>query len=122
MTKENYQKYLKSEWWSVVRKEMLKLFPACQQCDFPYELNVHHKTYERLWKEKIPDDLEVLCQSCHSRHHFAADVESGLYRDFIPLDDRNRLADKIRMQTRESREKNSNRELERRRFDELQKE
>jgi hypothetical protein len=40
----------------------------CQRCQARQDLQVHHKTYERLGRER-DDDLEVLCDSCHHGHH-----------------------------------------------------
>ncbi len=77
MTFEEYREYLKTPHWDSVRRMMLWLQPFCQQCEFPYELNVHHKTYERLGDERVPEDLVVLCASCHMRHHFIEDLEES---------------------------------------------
>jgi len=74
MTAEEYQQYLLTPHWRIVRSEMLRLYPKCQLCFLPYELNVHHLSYERVGTERLPDDLIVLCKSCHSRHHFLEDL------------------------------------------------
>jgi 5-methylcytosine-specific restriction endonuclease McrA len=66
--KEKYYKYLQSEEWQEIRIEMLTAFPKCQRCDSPYSLQVHHKHYRNVFKEE-PEDLEVLCKSCHKVEH-----------------------------------------------------
>jgi hypothetical protein len=40
----------------------------CSRCGEKRHLEVHHKTYERLGRE-YDQDLEVLCETCHERHH-----------------------------------------------------
>lgn len=35
-------------------------------------LDVHHKSYDRLWRER-PGDLMVLCRSCHDQLHRGKD-------------------------------------------------
>lgn len=41
----------------------------CQICNAnDRQLDVHHRTYERLGREQI-EDLTVLCHDCHDRHH-----------------------------------------------------
>ena len=47
---------------------------ACQDCgeqrtrNHFIVLDVHHLSYDRLWREK-PGDLVVLCRHCHDRLH-----------------------------------------------------
>jgi len=75
MTKDQYAEYLRTPRWRAISKAIREAFEVCQRCSFPYELNVHHRTYERLGAEKIPDDLILLCRACHSREHFVEDWE-----------------------------------------------
>jgi 5-methylcytosine-specific restriction endonuclease McrA len=73
-----YQSYLRSHHWRRKRKAILaKRRWTCQRCGYvdPNQdgqrgtrLDVHHKTYDRLGKEK-DSDLEVLCHKCHRRRH-----------------------------------------------------
>lgn len=71
----NYHSYLASLWWKEQRDKALEYAGyRCQLCNSPDELNVHHRTYERLGCE-LPQDLTVLCKTCHywfhkSRHKF----------------------------------------------------
>ena len=67
-----YAAYLKTAQWKNIRAVMLKLSDGkCARCGHGLpDLEVHHKTYERLGKERMTD-LEVLCRTCHK----AADEE-----------------------------------------------
>lgn len=64
----NYWAYLKSRTWSV-RAARAKRWGCCARCgkDTP-KLDAHHKTYERLGRER-PSDLEALCRTCHRETH-----------------------------------------------------
>ena len=68
--KERYHEYLQSNDWKQLRQ--LKLFEAkgrCQLCNSPKKpLNVHHRTYDRVFNE-LPEDLIVLCEQCHKKFH-----------------------------------------------------
>ena len=62
-----YQKYLRSEHWQKIRSERLKIDDfKCQKCGRPFDLQVHHLTYDRIGKEDI-NDLITLCKNCHAR-------------------------------------------------------
>lgn len=66
MTKEEYQEYLKTEHWQRLRAERLKIDNyKCQYCGRPYDLQVHHLSYDNLWNENVYEDLITLCKSCH---------------------------------------------------------
>jgi len=65
----NYQAYLSTPEWQVLRR--LKLIEAggrCQVCNNNGEMHVHHRTYARLGKELL-SDLTVLCSECHNIFH-----------------------------------------------------
>jgi len=62
------QVYLASEHWQRLRKAILRLQPLCSNCSRDTHLNVHHLSYQRLWRER-PDDLIVLCRACHRVAH-----------------------------------------------------
>ncbi len=69
----SYGEYLKSEQWGQLRKSKLKeVNYKCQLCNSNKELNVHHRTYERIFRESI-EDLIVLCESCHRKFHKNSD-------------------------------------------------
>jgi hypothetical protein len=65
-----YSDYLESPQWSMRRQIHLdQAANRCQLCNQNGNtLDVHHKTYERVGRERF-DDLIVLCRSCHNRVH-----------------------------------------------------
>lgn len=64
-----YSEYLRSDHWREQREDALyRAENRCQICYSPDRLQVHHRTYIRLGREK-PRDLTVLCENCHRRHH-----------------------------------------------------
>lgn len=65
----NYREYLQSEHWLNMRRGALERAGwRCQVCNSKTRLDVHHRTYERRGHE-LPDDLTVLCRSCHETFH-----------------------------------------------------
>jgi len=65
----DYEAYLGSLWWKEQREKALERAKhRCQLCNRDYNLQVHHRTYERLGCEE-PEDLTVLCKSCHQWFH-----------------------------------------------------
>ena len=83
MNKSEYADYVRSPWWREIRKLKLDQQPTCERCGFWDEINVHHKTYERLGNESL-SDLEVLCKSCHGRHHWDEEIrKSPILADFV---------------------------------------
>lgn len=67
--REYREVYLRSEHWRETRAAALERAEhRCQVCNSAKQLDVHHRTYERLGEER-PADLTVLCRTCHDRHH-----------------------------------------------------
>lgn len=66
-----YQDFLKTRYWRVISQAAKKKTPYCQDCfEYLQQLHVHHKTYVRRGLEWLfPDDLIVLCHSCHRERH-----------------------------------------------------
>jgi 5-methylcytosine-specific restriction endonuclease McrA len=65
----NYLDYLDSDYWRARR--ILKMRSAgfkCQRCGGRKNLQVHHRSYERLGRE-LDSDLELLCRNCHEAEH-----------------------------------------------------
>lgn len=70
-----YSNYLKSENWKLKRSEVLKRDKdLCQVCKENKAFEVHHITYENLFKEKLEDLLSV-CRNCHIEIHRQKDEE-----------------------------------------------
>jgi hypothetical protein len=77
----DYYAYLKSPEWAVRRQWKLEAAEnRCQLCDATDRLQVHHRTYERLGKERIAD-LIVLCERCHRKFH---DIYNKPPRSVVP--------------------------------------
>ena len=64
-----YEKYLLTDHWQSIRRGALrKAAYKCQLCSVKNTLQVHHNTYDNLGCEK-PEDVTVLCNGCHEKHH-----------------------------------------------------
>lgn len=64
-----YQAYLRTPEWQARRQVALAAaLNRCQVCNGAERLDVHHRTYERIFNE-LPTDLTVLCRNCHSLYH-----------------------------------------------------
>lgn len=62
---EYYREYLRSPHWQGVRKRSLaRVGHRCERCGIGGSLQVHHKHYETLGRERVCD-IEVLCPMCH---------------------------------------------------------
>jgi len=71
MNKE-YLNYLNSKEWSEMKLDLIQSRGCkCEQCNrgkLPNKLQLHHKTYERIFNE-LPSDLILLCARCHMKQH-----------------------------------------------------
>ena len=66
---ETYAAYRKTNHWHKARAAALaRAGNRCQVCACKTHLQVHHNTYKNLGEEK-PEDLVVLCDSCHETFH-----------------------------------------------------
>lgn len=64
-----YQKYLQSDEWQAVRARILKRARGkCEKCGKRPPIQVHHKTYARLGRER-DEDLLAVCGPCHQAEH-----------------------------------------------------
>lgn len=63
-----YRAYLQSkEWKAKAEAAKIRAGNRCQGCNRPrseVQLEAHHRTYERIGKER-PGDITVLCRDCH---------------------------------------------------------
>lgn len=74
----HYQEYLLSPKWKQKRSKKLKQAGyKCQKCGSVGKLECHHKTYERLYKERLAD-LEILCEACHVEADKVRKFEAGM--------------------------------------------
>lgn len=64
-----YDQYLETPHWKEARKKALNRAQwRCELCASRDNLNVHHRSYERLGRE-LYHDLIVLCRECHVIFH-----------------------------------------------------
>ena len=60
--------YLKSDEWKHKRRLIMEYYKyKCQSCGDD-ATDLHHKTYNNIFKEKF-EDLEPLCRKCHNKEH-----------------------------------------------------
>ena len=83
LPKFTYREYRTTAKWKELRD--ITIYEAegkCQICNSPENLEVHHRTYERIGNEHL-DDLTALCRKCHSKFHGAFEgkekVEVGFH-------------------------------------------
>lgn len=77
-----YREYRRSRHWRLLRRRVLERDGhCCTICKRQHgdtdprlpegrttKLEVHHLTYERIWREPL-EDLVSLCQRCHATEH-----------------------------------------------------
>jgi len=69
MIRKKYSDYLKSKDWANIRIDLFEnRGKRCERCDSENRLEVHHLHYRNIFKEE-PQDLVILCHSCHSKEH-----------------------------------------------------
>jgi len=76
MTKEEYEKLLKSDYWRGFSYSLIKERDfTCEDCGRRFynernKLQVHHLVYRDVapWSYK-PEELVVLCEDCHKKRH-----------------------------------------------------
>ena len=76
MTKEEYEKLLKSDYWKGFSYSLIKERNfTCEDCGRTFynernKLQVHHLVYRDIkpWSYK-PEELIVLCEDCHKKRH-----------------------------------------------------
>jgi hypothetical protein len=72
MNTQAYDSYLKSDHWKDTRARFYSsgLYKGRCECCWKRNkpLDIHHKSYRRIGKEKL-NDLIALCRDCHFRLH-----------------------------------------------------
>lgn len=65
----SYRAYFHSAQWYSKRELVLKrAHNRCEACGSQEVLQVHHKTYDNLFREPL-EDLQCLCKNCHKLYH-----------------------------------------------------
>ena len=68
-TQPDYDSYIKSQVWLERRNKYFQTHEKrCYMCGSTQNIQLHHKTYERVGREP-DDDLEPLCAECHKKVH-----------------------------------------------------
>jgi 5-methylcytosine-specific restriction endonuclease McrA len=67
---QKYKSYIQSAKWRSFKKTIIShRGEKCEKCGSkPGSLDLHHKTYARLFNE-LPQDVMLLCRECHSNIH-----------------------------------------------------
>lgn len=94
---ERYQEYLQSDWWAKNREMALEAAGyKCYVCGRPFDLQVHHLTYEHIGFEHLYD-LVVLCKTHHR------DIEAVKKRNITPVsaNEQRRILDCMKEQIKE---------------------
>lgn len=70
MTRQDYKEYINSPHWIALKQQFEALKTSCAACGVTMDLDIHHRSYSRLWQEQI-EDLIRMCRPCHySTHYF----------------------------------------------------
>lgn len=64
--KNAYHKYLQSDDWKRKSQMRITIDGKCKLCGKPFDLQVHHLTYQNVPNEKYKD-LITLCRGCHQK-------------------------------------------------------
>ncbi len=79
----SYSDYLKSDHWKDVRRRYWKsrMPKVCLGCEAIDNLELHHRTYRRIGREKLMD-LVPVCRTCHQLIHdkFERNGRKNLWR------------------------------------------
>lgn len=82
-----YSDYLKTDEWDELRRRTKERDGyRCILCNSSEQLQVHHRTYERVGSESI-DDLSTICDPCHDLFTAATKVKKppiGEWVDIMP--------------------------------------
>lgn len=78
ISKREYNEYLKSDHWRLLRHSVLSQRSSCERCKNRPPTQVHHLEYKNLF-DVTSNDLVALCSDCHTRIHMALDF--GVLKD-----------------------------------------
>lgn len=75
MMTEDYNEYIQSDVWNKKRASVLeKNGKVCSKCGRTFNLQVHHKNYDKEFGFEDMTDLMVVCQDCHNELHQDLDL------------------------------------------------
>ena len=64
-----HEALLRSQLWHIFRKKIISTTPFCESCGSKKRLEIHHLTYRGFYSFFNPENVMVLCRSCHSWVH-----------------------------------------------------
>ena len=68
--KRNHTKFLASKEWAVIRCDIFTVRGGkCEYCGSKRSLQIHHISYDNFGGNEEPEDLVILCSSCHMLEH-----------------------------------------------------
>jgi 5-methylcytosine-specific restriction endonuclease McrA len=82
-----YERYIRDsdDWWEIRTKVMRRDNNWCQACWDAPATEVHHKSYEQLYRE-ILWELEAVCSACHRKIHGLIEHNPELQDEFTTRD------------------------------------
>lgn len=67
--KAEYNRHIHSSVWKNFRKKILEERDnKCEKCGYTRRLHLHHLNYDNFGHE-LPEDVQVLCNTCHEKVH-----------------------------------------------------
>lgn len=64
-----YRRFLQTPFWKELSERVKAAAGKCARCDSVESPQSHHRVYREDWFETQPEDLEVLCRTCHKKEH-----------------------------------------------------
>lgn len=96
--------FLTSTIWAKIRADIFHVRGGkCERCHKPGK-QVHHLTYERYGGDEEPDDLVLLCGTCHMAEHGLAKVKKKYYPPKLPTNPKS-IARKAKKDRKKARAK-----------------
>ena len=77
-----YKEYLASPEWAERRGRVIERDMTCVLCDSNKNLQVHHRSYENIGRERMKD-LTTLCERCHRLVSAASRVMGPRKGEFV---------------------------------------
>lgn len=66
----SYSDFLHSNEWRDIKNNLFSIRgKKCEKCESTVRIQVHHKHYNKPWGEEKPEDLLIVCETCHEKIH-----------------------------------------------------
>jgi hypothetical protein len=90
-----YREYLISKKWEGYKNAIHYIYnEECFICNSKEELQVHHKTYDRIYHEDL-DDLVLVCSDCHECIHTKLFTKEEAYQYMLDGIYQDKLSNKV---------------------------